>query len=166
LHERTTGSGSAHNPAVSAIPTRILLAPDQSQRPETKRLAWITTFWLVLGRSVRNLDTPLDFNLHKLNRLSKPGKGIGASPDTRRNLSVVPLIWDKRYYGEVPARLRRDWRPVRRKGAGRVAVGEGPEAGFSREPTRAGGVNRHCGNRQRSKAEAQPGHGFCRQPTS
>ena len=40
---------------------------------------------------------------------------------------------------------------------GRVAVGEGPEAGYLGEPTWAGAINRDSGNGQRSKAEAQPG---------
>ena len=39
-----------------------------------------------------------------------------ASPDTRRTLAVAPLIGDKRCYGECPARLRRGWRHVSRKG--------------------------------------------------
>ncbi len=30
----------------------------------------------------------------------------GHSPDTRRGLTVVPLIGDKRYYGEAPGRVR------------------------------------------------------------
>ena len=45
-----------------------------------------------------------------------------------------------------------------RERAGRVAVGEGPEAGLLGEPTWAGAINRDSGNRQRSNAEAQPGH--------
>jgi len=36
----------------------------------------------------------------------------GASPDTRRSLPVVPLIADQRYYGEVPASIRRAYGPV------------------------------------------------------
>ena len=44
-------------------------------------------------------------------------------------------------------------------------MGEGPEVGFLGEPTRAGAINRDSGNRQRSKAEAQPGHGFYRSAT-
>src|ERR1035441_7344144 len=37
---------------------------------------------------------------------------------SRRSLAVVPLIGDKRYYGETPMRLRRDCRPIRRNGPG------------------------------------------------
>ena len=48
--------------------------------------------------------------------------------------------------------------PYLREWAGRVAVGEGPEAGYLGEPTWAGAINRDSGNGQRSKAEAQPGH--------
>jgi hypothetical protein len=48
--------------------------------------------------------------------------------------------------------------PYLREWAGRVAVGEGPEAGLLGEPTWAGAINRDSGNGQRSKAEAQPGH--------
>jgi hypothetical protein len=48
--------------------------------------------------------------------------------------------------------------PYPRERAGRVAVGEGPEAGLLGEPTWAGAINRDSGKRQRSKAEAQPGH--------
>ena len=33
---------------------------------------------------------------------------LGAAPETRRRLAVVPLIRDQRYYGESPMRLRRD----------------------------------------------------------
>jgi hypothetical protein len=49
----------------------------------------------------------------------------------------------------VTAALSREW-------AGRVAVGEGPEAGLLGEPIRAGAIHRDSGNRQRSKAEAVP----------
>jgi hypothetical protein len=31
---------------------------------------------------------------------------MGVSREPRRSLAVVPLIRDKRYYGEAPARLR------------------------------------------------------------
>ena len=48
--------------------------------------------------------------------------------------------------------------PYPRKWAGRVAVGEGPEAGLLGEPTWAGAIIRNSGNRQRSKADAQPPH--------
>ena len=44
-------------------------------------------------------------------------------------------------------------------------MGEGPEAGLLGEPTGAGAINRDSGNRPRSKAEAQPGHGFYRSAT-
>src|ERR1017187_7753228 len=37
---------------------------------------------------------------------------------SRRSLAVVPLIGDKRYYGETPVRLRRDCRPIRGNGPG------------------------------------------------
>ena len=47
--------------------------------------------------------------------------------------------------------------PYPRECAGRVAVGEGPEAGLVVEPTWAGAINRDSGNRQRSKAGAQHG---------
>jgi hypothetical protein len=46
-----------------------------------------------------------------------------------------------------------------------VALGEGPEAGHLGEPTRAEAINRYSGNRPRSKAEAQPGHGIYRSAT-
>ena len=55
--------------------------------------------------------------------------------------------------------------PYLREWVGRVAVGAGPEAGLLGEPSWAGGVNRDFGNRQRSSAEAQPGHGFDGQTT-
>jgi hypothetical protein len=38
----------------------------------------------------------------------------------------------------------------------------GRRLAFWGEPTWAGAINRDSGNRQRSKAEAQPGHGFYR----
>ena len=44
-------------------------------------------------------------------------------------------------------------------------MGVGPEAGLLGEPTWAGAINRDCGNRQRSNAEAQHGHGFYRSAT-
>jgi hypothetical protein len=44
-------------------------------------------------------------------------------------------------------------------------VGERPEAGLLGEPTWAEAINRDSGNRQRSKAEAQPSHGFYRSAT-
>ena len=44
-------------------------------------------------------------------------------------------------------------------------MGEGPEVGLLGEPTWAEAINRDSGNRQRSKAEAQPGPGFHRQAT-
>ena len=44
-------------------------------------------------------------------------------------------------------------------------MGEGPEAGILGEPTWAGAINRDSGNRPRSKAEAQPGHGCYRSAT-
>ena len=47
--------------------------------------------------------------------------------------------------------------PCQRERARGSAVGGGREAGLFGEPTWARGVNRECGNRQRSKAEAQPG---------
>src|ERR1035438_8177406 len=43
---------------------------------------------------------------------SIPGSPTGASPWPRRNLAVVPLIGDKRYYGEVPARPGGGYGPV------------------------------------------------------
>jgi hypothetical protein len=43
---------------------------------------------------------------------SVPGSPTGTSPDPRRNLPVVSLIGNKRYYGEVPARLRGGYGPV------------------------------------------------------
>ena len=55
---------------------------------------------------------PLDPQSHKLNRLLEPGRVMGVSPDARRSLTVVPLIGDKRYYGEAPVRLRRYERAV------------------------------------------------------
>src|SRR5664279_4331228 len=55
--------------------------------------------------------------------------------------------------------------PDQREWAGRLAVGEAPEAGLLGEPSWAGAIHRDCGNRQRSKAEAQPGHGCYRSAT-
>ena len=55
--------------------------------------------------------------------------------------------------------------PYQREWGGRVAVGEGPEAGPLGEPTWAGAINRYSGNRQRSKADAPSGHGCFRQAT-
>src|ERR1022692_4440146 len=37
---------------------------------------------------------------------------------SRRRLAVVPLIGDKRYYGDTPMRLRRGCRPIRGNGSG------------------------------------------------
>jgi hypothetical protein len=37
---------------------------------------------------------------------------LGAAPEPRRSLPVVPLIRDQRYYGEAPARLRRAYGPA------------------------------------------------------
>src|ERR1035441_1948463 len=37
---------------------------------------------------------------------------------SHRSLAVVPLIGDKRYYGETPMRLRRDCRPISGNGPG------------------------------------------------
>ena len=62
---------------------------------------------------------------------------------------------------EIPGGLP----PYLREWVGRVAVGAGPEAGLLGEPSWAGGVNRDFGNRQRSSAEAQRGHGFDGQAT-
>ena len=45
-------------------------------------------------------------------------------------------------------------------------MGEGPEVGLSGEPTWARAIIRDSGNRPRSKAEAQPGHGCYRSATS
>jgi hypothetical protein len=75
---------------------------------------------------------------------------------SRRSLAVVPLNADQRYddTGGTTGGLA----PYPREWAGRVAVGEGPEAGLLGEPTWAGAINRASGNRPRSKAEAQPGH--------
>jgi hypothetical protein len=50
------------------------------------------------ARCVPYLDTNGRAPLHRIE---------GDSPDTRRRLAVVPLIRDKRYYGETPVRLRR-----------------------------------------------------------
>jgi len=63
----------------------------------------IRTTW---GTIVPYLDTLLEPRFYRQDHLWQPGKVMGASPDTRRSLAVVPLIRDKRYYGEAPARLR------------------------------------------------------------
>ena len=55
----------------------------------------------------------------------------------------------RRGYGEATARLP----PDPQEWAGRVAVGEGPEAGLLGELTWAGAINRDSGNRPKSKAE-------------
>jgi hypothetical protein len=85
----------------------------------------------------------------------------GDSPETRRSTSDRGSEVLRRVSGESPAELR----PYLREWAGRVAVGEGPEGGLFGEPTWAGAINRDSGNRQRSKAEAPPGHGFDRSAT-
>jgi hypothetical protein len=79
----------------------------------------------------------------------------------RRSLAVVPLIGDKRYYGETPMRLRRDCRPIGGNGPGGWRWVRGQRL----TPTWAGAINRGSGNRQRSNAEAQLGHGFYRSAT-
>ena len=45
--------------------------------------------------------------------------------------------------------------PDQREWAGRLAVGEAPEAGLLGEPSWAGGIGRDSGNRQRSKARLE-----------
>ena len=74
------------------------------------------------------------------------------APVPRASLAVVPLIADKRYYDETPMRLWGGLPPYPREWAGRLAVGEGPEAGLLGKPTWAGALNRDSGNQQRSKA--------------
>jgi hypothetical protein len=49
--------------------------------------------------------------------------------------------------------------PYPRKWTGKLAAGNGPEAGLFGEPNWVGAINRDSGNPQRSRAEAQPGHG-------
>ena len=44
------------------------------------------------------------------------GSSPGVPPEPRRRLAVVPLIPDKRYYGESPASLRRAYGPVSANG--------------------------------------------------
>ena len=41
-------------------------------------------FRVVRGESVSYLDTPVEPQLHKQDRLWKPGRLMGDSPDTRR----------------------------------------------------------------------------------
>src|SRR5664279_1290806 len=48
--------------------------------------------------------------------------------------------------------------PDQREWAGRLAVGEAPEAGLLGEPSWAGGIGRDSGNWPKSKANAQPRH--------
>src|ERR1035441_5095490 len=87
------------------------------------------------------------------------GKGASnppLSPYPRRSLTVVPLIADKRYYGEAPVRLRRGygaapgqmrcesaveiecWESGAPKGAGRFQIGHDQEPIGVR-----GGTSRH-----------------------
>ena len=84
----------------------------------------------------------------------RPRRRVAAS--FNRRLEVL-----RRYSHETTEGLP----PYQREWAGKVAVGEGPEASLLGEPTWAEGVNRDSGNRQRSKAEAQPGPGFYRSAT-
>jgi hypothetical protein len=89
--------------------------------------------------------------------LTAPGARAGLagdSPETRRSTSDPRSEVLRRVSGGAPAGLP----PYPQEWAGRVAIGEGPEAGLLGEPTWAGAINRDSGNRQRSKAEAQPDH--------
>ena len=62
------------------------------------------------------------FSLIRWNSVTLPNRWrshagrTGDSPETRRRLPVVPLIGDKRYYGETTGRLRGDSRRIRRTG--------------------------------------------------
>ena len=56
---------------------------------------------------------------HGLSSISQTGAGCpGESREHRRYFVVVPLIGDKRCYGEAPMSLRRDCRPIRGNGPG------------------------------------------------
>src|ERR1017187_10213956 len=49
---------------------------------------------------------------------------------SRRSVAVVPLIGDKRYYGETPMRLRGDCRPMSGNGPGGWRRGRAPRLAF------------------------------------
>jgi hypothetical protein len=80
---------------------------------------------------------------------------MGASPLLRRSTSDAASEVLRRDSHETTEGLL----PYRRQWAGRVAAGEGPEAGLLGEPTWAGAISRDSGSRQRSKAEAQSDFG-------
>jgi hypothetical protein len=46
----------------------------------------MTALYAVQGRNVLYLDTPLEHQLHKLNRLVGPGRVMGDSPDIHGRL--------------------------------------------------------------------------------
>jgi hypothetical protein len=73
----------------------------------------------------------------------RPRRRVAAS--FNRRLEVL-----RRYSHETTEGLP----PYQREWAGRVAVGEGPEAGLLGKPSWAGAINRGSRNQQRSKADA------------
>jgi hypothetical protein len=89
----------------------------------------MTAFRVAQGRTVLFLDTPPEPPLNKPNRLWQAGRHAGASRESRRRLPVVPLIADKRYYGESPASLRRGSRERRVEVEG-IAARQDHEVGF------------------------------------
>jgi hypothetical protein len=75
----------------------------------------------------------------------------GVSPEPSRSTSDRRSEVLRGGCGEATGGL---WGTIRRDGPGRVAQGEGPEAGHWGEPTWAGAINRESGKRQRSQADA------------
>jgi len=111
--------------------------------------------WLPMG-CAPTLVTMLPDNYHQ-GAHDAPANPSAAACGPHRSLPVVPLIADKRYYGETPAGLRRDCRPVSGNGPGGWRWVGAKRWPFWGANLGTRGVNRECGNRQRSKAEAQPG---------
>ena len=59
------------------------------------------------------------------------GSSPGVPPDPRRRLAVVPLIPDKRYYGESPASVRRGSGAAPRSFPCRIGGTGGQRLGYS-----------------------------------
>jgi hypothetical protein len=96
------------------------------------RIVGSASAWLPIG-CAESLVMRLPDNYDQAARdtlAHRPSNACGS----RRSLAVVPLIGDKRYYGESPVGLWRGLPPCQQEWAGRVAVGEGPEAGLLGEP--------------------------------
>src|ERR1039458_8093252 len=86
-----------------------------------------------------------------------PADNSVASPEPRRNLAVVPLIADQRYYGEATARLRRCSREGRaRDGRNSFAAGQGEDTRFFSSLVGAA-AEAHLDPKNRSRAPAIAG---------